>query len=504
MIDELVAKASGGGLAAQVALRDRVRVAAAEHGSSRDELLAFLRSTSPRGWLTLDQSMRAQWYGETRPSGRAPMGLVRGVLASLAGARRDVLDIGLASMSRDGHQRECAVRALEEVGDPLAGPFLALRSGDWVEEVAQLATSILAERLTIEAPTLVASAPLVFALVDRRRQSGLASVVLERAAAETTIRRALLASLDRRTRREVISHRPVQDATSLEDLVEIAESDTDTSVAAEAGIAAVARLGAGTDDDGLERLLAGPAPVRYAVLEALPASDRAREAAAGHLFDRSSTVRTAAQRAYARAGGDAAGAYRATLSRGEHVATAILELASIGGAQDHPVILAALQSPESSIRRAAVKAVGWIAPERVIELLVPMLRDSAPGVTRAAERRLRASASSLDGAILFDLAGASAAHMRRAAYRLLRRRSAPERLEAGLIGLADADAANQRTALGDLRSWLWKGAASAPRADLATRQRLSDRLRLVESQMDSHIADQIRFHAALRPADLGG
>ena len=405
-------------------------------------------------------------------------------------------------MSRDGRTRESSVRMLASEEDSLVGPFLVLRSVDWVDEVAVLAMSILADRLPKDPAALVASAPLVFALADRQRRSGLTEIVLERATVDASIRAALLASPDRQTRRRLIMHEPLRRAMPLDQLVTLAVSDPDTSVAALAGVAAVARVAAGDVDDVLERLLAGPAVVRAAVLDALPGGERARESAEGQLFDRSPAVRGAAQKAYVRTGGDAAAVYRAAMSRAEHVATAIVELAAIGGEQDRIVIFGALQSPESANRRAAVEAAKWVAGERIVELLVPMLWDSTPSVARAAERRLRGHAHGLDGKVLGALAEAPDSHNRRAAYRLLRRRTMSERVEADLIALADDDPANQRDALADLRSWLSKAAASAPRADLVTRRRLSHRLELVERQLGSDVAKQTRFHAGLRPTDL--
>lgn len=503
MTGELFAKASGGGWAPQTDLRGHVLRVLESRGRERDELMFFLRKAGPREWLTLDDSMRSEGYGAPPSSASGLGALVRGVLRSAAGASKDVLDIGVASMGRDGRVRESAVRDLDFVIDPLANPFLALRSVDWVDQVAKAAISILASRLATDTASVLAAAPLLFSLVDRQRSSGLTELVLERAAADSAVRSGLLALSDRRTRRRVIADPAIQAATPLNELVALAVSDTDSAVASAAGVAAVARLSA-DDGDVLEQLLAGPALVRHAVLEALPDGDRARDTAIPHLFDRSPTVRTAAQRTLVRTGGDPAAVYRSALAAEERRSVAILELAAVGGTEDHPTIIGALQSADVSTRRAAVKATGWIAGGRVIELLSPMLWDESSGVTRAAERRLRSLAQRLDGARLFELAGANGTHNRRAAYRLLRRRGAPDRLEADLLGVADPDPANQKSALGDLRSWIHRGAASAPRADLATRRRLGDRLDRVESTVGHRMADQVRFHAGLRPADFRG
>jgi hypothetical protein len=524
-IADLVAEAVGGGLTAEMALRDHVRNLLQSEDADRSEIARFLRTASPRDWLTLDESMRAQWYGGWGEVPTAPRGVLGRVWRALRStgrpraaavsvgiasmdrdgrARESAVSVGIASMDRDGRGRESAVRQLALEADPLAGPFLALRTTDWVAEVAKVAVSVLRDRLPNEPALLVASAPLVFSLADRRRRSDLDLIVLERAAVNPGVRTAL-SKADVRTRRRLISHEAVRIAFTLDELVAIAISDPDIVAASAAGVAAVSRI---TEDgalrERLDRLMAGPALVRHAVLRALPTGDHTRDLAERHLFDRSPSVRGAAQQAYARSGGNAATIYGAALATSEHVPIAVLELAHVGSPEDHEAVLAALQSPDPAARRAAVNGARWFAGDRLADLLVPLLWDLSPGVTRDAERRLRSMAKSLDSRTLDELVAAPGSHNRRAGYRLFRRRTAPERVEADLIALADEDDANRRNALGDLRSWLHRGAASAPRADLMTRRRLSQRLDAVEDQLLPRDVERIRFHAALRLTDLDG
>jgi hypothetical protein len=316
------------------------------------------------------------------------------------------------------------------------------------------------------------------------------------------VRDVLLRSPEIRTRRRVISDGSVLAALSIERLVTIAISDTDNVVAAKAGVAAVARLLDRGYETALELLLAGPALVRSAVLDALPPGERVLAIATRHLFDRSTSVRGAAQRLLARSGGDAAASYRTALRTKTHVPTAVIELALVGNDSDRELVLACLQAAEAPTRRAAVHAARWAAGGRLVEVLVALLSDGEPSVTRAAERRLRGVASSIDGEVLSDLTAAPHAHQRRAGYRLLPRRSAPERLEADFIALADADGSNRHDAVADLRSWLGRDAVRARRADLETRRRLSRQLLEVEAGLHPKDVELIRFHAALRPADV--
>lgn len=488
---------------AGVDLRHEVyRLLAAGHAGKAD-VERFLRSATPGQWVTFDEAMRTFWYGE-RPATKEHWWQRVLQAAGLQETQtRDVLGIGLASMDRDGHLREKAIGHLAKERDPFVGPFLALRTTDWVRQVSNLAVAALADRVREDRDVLLASAPVLFTLSDRWRTSGIENIVLERAAADPETLASLLALPDTRTRRRVIGDQSARAAMSVDQLVELARSDADTVVATTAGIDAVSRIAASDSaPDVFTGLMAGPALVRRAVLAALAERAQGVAMAERYLFDRSPGVRGAAQGVYRRAGQDPASVYRAALERSEHVPVAIVELAVIGSSADHEHVLGALQADDVATRRAAASAVKWVAGDRLRELLTPMLWDPSAGVTRTAVRRLLGKARALDGTMLLELAAAPRSHNRRAAYRLMRRRSAPERLEANLIALADDEEHVRRDAVADLRSWLHRGAASAPRANLQTRRHLSERLASVEGELRRDDIASIRFHAGLRPQDL--
>ena len=471
--------------------------------SERSEIERFLRQGTPQDWITFDESMRTIWYGEDHGANQPWWRRVWRAMRAEQADATDLLAVGLASMDRDGRVREAAIRRLAADPDSLVGPFLALRTADWVDEVRSVAVTVLADRIANDSAVLIASAPLLFALSDRRRRSGIELTILERAAADKEVRAALLVAADSRTRRCVIAHQAVREAASLDELIGLVRTDPDTVVSSAAGVEAVSRT-ATVDDTGavLDSLLAGPAPVRRAVLDTLANRSEGRASAERHLFDRSPGVRAAAQRAFRRSGGDPASVYRAAYERNEHVPTAVTEMALIGSSADHETVLRSLHADDASTRRAAVNACRWVASERLAELITPLLWDLSAGVTRAVVRRLRAKASDLDSAMLLELAAAPQSHNRRAAHRLMRARSALERLEADLIALADEDKHVRRNAGANLRSWLHRGAASASRGDLPTRQRLSQRLKAVEHLLRPDDVALIRFHAGLRPQDL--
>lgn len=499
-ISALLEEARRGGILAQVALGREARSRLKDPGG-RAELFELLRGARPSTWITLDDSMRAFGFdAEERPRKDRWLRAL-GIRATRPDAT-GILSSGFASMQRDGYEREAAVGRLATAADPLAGPFLALRTTDWVEPVARLASAILAQRMRDEAPLFLAAAPLVLVLSGRRRRSGLEGLVLERAAADADLRAALLGSAERKTRRRILSEPAVRGACTDEELRRIAFLDPDPVLASAAGLELVARSARReVGVDGLEPLLVGPARLRRAVLDALPAGAAVAER---YLFDRSPTVREAAQRAVRRSGHDPTRFYRAALERSERVPLAITELARLGDPTDHAALLAALRSTDVGARRAAVAATRWIPGAASCERLAPLLRDPSAGVTREAERRLRSRADELEGAGLFALAEAPLAHQRRAAYRLLRRRSAPERIEADLLALTDGEASLRQEALSDLLTWLEFQSATAPRGDRTTRQRLSQRFTAVEHRLTERDAAQLRFHAGLRPEDLEG
>ena len=502
-INELVGAAEDGEFLAAVDLRQKVERMLGAGKASRAEIDKFLRAASPRQWITFDVAMRTFWYGE-RPAAKKHWW--QRVLQAAKPHRPpsgDVLAVGLASMDRDGHVRERAIHQLSTETDPLVGPFLALRTTDWVDQVSSLAVAALAGRMGQERDLLIASAPLLFALSDRRRASNLEDIVLERAAADSETLASLLALSDPKTRRRVTGDQSVRAAMTDDQLLWLACSDSDTVVATTAGLEAVSRVVASDSSrDVLTSLMTGPALVRRAVLIALAEQGHGISIAGRFLFDRSPGVRAAAQLLYRRAGQDAASAYRAALDRSEHVPIALIELAVIGSSADHQRVLLALQSDDVAARRAAAGATRWVAGDRLPELLTPLLWDPSAGVTRAALRRLQAKASEIDRAVLLKLAAAPRSHNRRAAFRLMRRRTAAERIEANMIGLADEDKHIRRDSVADLRSWLHRGAASAPRADVQTRRRLSLLLDTVEHELPSDDVAGIRFHAGLRPQDL--
>ena len=496
----------------QLADPDWIEHLASQGDPGMERLTALLRVADARTWLALDASWRARtrWFRDDRDV-RSDEGARSRTSGGLLGrtfgrqGRPHVVDAGLRSMDADGHIREAAVVQLGAEPDPLSGPFLVLRAVDWVHEVATVAVARLVERLPNEPELVAASAPLVFALAGRKRRSDFGRLILDRAAADSRVRSALLASSDVRTRRMVVAEPAVLAAWTLDELARFAHAAADVVVAARLGAAAVARLGdpSSAPDDVLQQLLSGPPLARVAVLDALPAGAGTIGVAEPYLFDRSRAVRFAAQRAWIRAGADPIVQYVLAMSRGEQVPKSVEGIAALSrSAADQETVVAALRAPDPATRRAAVTGLGWLQRTDTAELLLPLLRDPSPGVTTACVRRLRARAQELDPALLRELAASSAAHQRRAAIRLLRGRGGSDSVAADLIGLADDDEAIRSQAAQHLRGWIGR-ASSVPHADRETRLRLGRRLDAVADRLPPDAEEELRFHAGLRPQDLG-
>ena len=463
-------------------------------------MIAFLRTATPQQWLVVDGSMRQIPVAIGR---RSLLTLLRDSLANRSqAADRALVSLGFSTMSADGYRREAAIKQLAEFDDPLVGPFLALRTIDWVGPVARTATEALSRRMESSHEVVAMAAPLVFAFATRTRAGAATEAVIAVVARDVDLQRRLLGSPDMVTRRRTLDLALGASMLSSNELVSLALGDPDTVVATRAGQEAIARASAANDHATLARLMEGRAAVRRAVLDVLPSNPATAAIARQHLFDRSPLVRSGAQQLARRTGTDPVETYRREARTEDRRAIAVLELGYAANPQDQLTILKALTDAEPPVRRAAVLALRWLTGPDVPSLLVGMLTDSSAGVVRVAERAIRPHVRALDRGVVEDLLQAGEPHVRRAGLRVLRRRSDHERLEADFIALTDIDEGLRRDASQDLRSWLFRGAARAPRADLAKRRHLAQALAQVESGLDPGLVDRLRFHAGLRPQDL--
>jgi hypothetical protein len=344
----------------------------------RAAALTAVIAAPPRLLLLLDRAARAGGPG-----------------APAAGS--DVLALLLRSFARDGHVREAAVEGLAACGGPAAVAGLALRSADWVDAVRTRATAALLVR---SAPEEVAAAVRVLLrLAGRSRGSGLLAdyrTLLCRLPHRRALR-VLVADSDRATRRFGVALALDLGDYARGDLLRTALGDRDQVCRT---LCAQRLLDLEPDRAG-RLLLAGDAAVRELAVAALPADVPATRLVAP-LADRARTVRaTARWQLYGR-GEPPSAVYRRQLGRAGR-ATPVRLLAGLaaglgecGDATDVPALMRLLDQRRPAppmVRRAAVRAVGRLAPQgELVGLLGPLAMDPDPGAAREVFAALAARA----------------------------------------------------------------------------------------------------------------
>lgn len=293
--------------------------------------------------------------------------------------------LGLASMAPDGHVREAAIRELARRHEHEI-PFLVLRANDWVPQVRTRALTALRERLVpARAGGFVDSLPLVLDLRGRSRHDH-APFVQDVLAllAEPSVDQVLrvgFRSADRAVRRasyHMAQSRPGVLATAL--------SDPDPAIRGWA----VRQAGA-SDVDSVRPLLDDPVgPLRAWALRLLVEKGRASdEDVCRALLDRNDQARAIARVEAARRGVDLVAFYRAAIS--ENRPAAVLGM-SESAPSEAQAVLAVLSWPLAGMRRAAVRALGWISGD-FTEAFAVACGDSSPGVVGEARRQLLRSPS---------------------------------------------------------------------------------------------------------------
>jgi hypothetical protein len=446
--------------------------------AERARLGAILATAAPREWIMLDEAVRRTESENLRI--RMP-------------ASPDTLSLGMASMGRDGYQRETATRALAAQPGSLRGPFLALRTADWVPQVAEAAHSLLD---VTDAATLAEAAPVLIELGRRSRAQPLARFE-SRVMGDPDRIRALLESPDARTRRWGLDLAQRVGLLEAADLLKFAKSDPDPGVSTAAGLACLKQLLPLKDRELLSELLACGALVRRQLLDALPDDESSVAIAQPLLFDRSALVRAGAQGVLRRTGPSVAPIYREPQSGPRRRAIALFELGHVGDMSDVRSAIAGLEDEDPAIRRAAITCVRLLLADESVPYVVPLVMDSSRGVVREAERALRTRAKFVDSAVLWDAARRAEAFVRGAAYRLLRARGLVDRLEADLAAVCDEDVRLSEQGTDDLVRWLKRGAASAKQPSAEARARLDQRLSVASSRVDRHVVAELRFHLGL-------
>lgn len=501
---------SAGAESARMVVTDAERILRLARGSDADrvDLERHLLELDARGWLRLDDGVRKSTWRDRHLAGTTGVPTLEG---------EPMLELALRTMSASGHVREAAIHSLAAQSASVLAPFLALRTSDWVPEVAGLARIELGRRVALDDAATALALPVVLALAGRTRAGGMAEELASRITVDRPeLLELLLASPDRATRQLAVREGLGRDLLALDRLIHLAVHDRDTRVAVDAGVAAVGRAVASGDRPAVTRLLAGRAPVRLAVLDASPNDAEGIALAEGLLFDRSPLVRTGARSVLARAEVDVLARYREALTEQGRRAIAISELgrnrAPYAGLRARPtddtiadagLVRPYLADASPTVRAAAVRSLHALAWDRSVEAILPLLEDPAPPVVRATAEMLMLHPSQVDLRFLVELFGPGRpVHVRFAAIKLIRHRSAMARLLVDLRTVREPDGPVRAGAIDDLRTWLARDAASQPRPSLADRRQLADELEASRESLPQGWDAQIAFHLGLRTVDL--
>ena len=380
----------------------------------------------------------------------------------------------LLSLSRDGFVRERAVERLADAGAERALPFLIMSATDHVPQVGGDATGTLRHLLTPEHAERWAAALGVVERESRRfrfPRDLLDDVYALLSRGDATLLRRNLRSEDRHLRRAAARVLLANDSLPDDAAGELAASRDNVVVRELVGSHHV------TQHPGLlvalarsrDTKAATEALVRIAELDPGAARPLAEEA----LFSGRAAVRRVARHLLSGWGDDVDERVVAVLLDDEapavRRAAALAEFARIAGPADLGLYDAALRSSDSRVRRAAIRGIARLAPERV-ETLVSALADPSAAVARAAGGALcrRARVVPLD-ALTDLLAGQPEPHTVAAVLWLLQHRPPGEAGPSLLAAAALLHGSRPRLVERALRRWRTRlGRADA----YATREQL--------------------------------
>lgn len=353
--------------------------------------------------LDLEVRSRTHWVA----TWASPRDLVRRILTPALRAHRVAL-LGLLSMSRSGHHREAALRALSvhDLGDEC--PWVLLRLADPNGVVRAVAEAAARSRLSSGGPAEIARRlPLLVALARRARFH--AAPLLDVAYA-----RLASPSAD-----DAVAHAfataPAADARALARLLLARPGHPPSPARARAGLAcpdpdvraiAVRSLSPADHAPVLAEALRDPhAAVRRAAIER---AGETLDAAAlrACLFDRSAVVAARAADALAVLGDDPRPIVLAALATAPPppVRALLALLARVGAPEDAAIPLRWAASPVAGVRRLALRTAHALDADAAAPALEHALDDPDARVRWFARAALRGRAGSLDLARLAALA----------------------------------------------------------------------------------------------------
>ena len=309
--------------------------------------------------------------------------------------------VSVVASHPSGFVRQAALRALGRAREGRGLPFIVLRLNDWVAEVRQAAQAALACYLSPGfASALVAALPLVFALQRQRRSDHGPIVAWVLNLLRTPPCREALAAGRRSDDREIrrLCHRLASETSDADQTVILEETlaDPDPAIRVEA----VRRAGRTLADPRARELAARvlrdrSVQVRRVALQYLAGAlepEDVRGLTEAALLDENSSARWQARILRLQHGPiDLAEFYRRAVSSAPTRARlrgALIGLGESGTKDDIARVVPHLQADETSVRRAALRALAGLEPSSTTEVFLSALTDDRPGVSREGRRAL--------------------------------------------------------------------------------------------------------------------
>lgn len=362
-----------------------------------DKLAEHYAPYLPRYAHEIDEMLRRgpAWDGTAEPWFAINTSLVS---ACTLDSPTERLLVGLIASHHDGRVREAAVRRLGEAVPSDVLPFLLLRANDWVPQVRLAATGALTRHLHAgSVPGWIDVLPALDRLHHATRGDHRALILdVHRLLRSPAVRPQLIAGLSHanaRVRRLVMVLLADVEDLDVAAVVHQAAADRDTVVRTAAISLAQRRL---ADPDRADYL-------RRACTDAFPAvrqlawehwhqheSAEAERLTRSFLFDRTPSLRSAAQLARSHRGDDVARLYRAALDEPptSQQAAVIDGLGETGQASDAELVTPFLSHPRARVRCAALRALHRLTPQADVRPYVRALVSDSASVAGVANRCL--------------------------------------------------------------------------------------------------------------------
>lgn len=399
-------------------------------------LESWLLSISARELLRVDRTARFWRHRDALGPGASWSGWALKGRGHVAGA--------LAGMHADGRVREAAVRRLSRTNAPLADRMLAVRVADHVPPVRKAATTAVLSRTTLAQADRVV--PLLHRIEGRSRGGEVLPLYLHALAAvhgESAVWSRLRGSADLEVRRLAFRHSLANGLLAVDDAVAALRRERDRIVQS---LLALAVADTAAPDVVAGTLLhARSTECRALGLVRLTADQLDPVDVEQLLVDRGELVRLWARQRWEEQGRDVLATYRAAAAGSGTAsvrARAYRGLVEAGGSVDHDVVLGLVRDSAPPLRKAGLRLlVGNAVPDDV-PLLLDVVRTGTNQVARLASEVLLEMPAAWSAADLRPLAASPHSEVRRRAWWLARRRTGWDETLADLEILLDDDPTN--------------------------------------------------------------